>query len=135
MPTYHSDRTSNVRVKGPDRYYSIVPGDNELAFYLLTLPTSVTLTAHTPQVNPYVRIADVSSFPSTDYAVNGYENIIITNKTDAVCVLYANDDDGETIEVTAGATLTIDNTKQEWGLVTIYSSGTGTVSVWGVVDA
>jgi len=135
MPTYTSARSSNVRVKGPDKYYTIVPGENELGFYLQTLPTSVTLTDHTPQVNPYVRVADVSSFPSTDYEVYGYETIIITNKTDAVCALYANDDDGETIEVTAGATLTIDNTKREWGLLTVHSAGSGTVSVWGCVDA
>jgi len=135
MPTYTSTRSSNARVKGPDRYYTIYPGDNELNFYLQTLPAGVTLTSHAPTVYPYVRIADVTSFPSTDYSVNGYENIIITNKTDAICVLYANNDNTQTLEISVGATLTIDNTKQEWGLLTIVSAGTGTVSIWGVVDA
>jgi len=133
MPTYTSLRSRNIRVKGPDRYYSIVPGVNELAFYLKTLPTDVTLTDHAPHVNPYIRIADVTSFPSTDLTVSAYDTIIITNKTDDVCVLYANDDDGETAEVQAGATLTINN-NQEWGLLTIASAGTGTVSVWGVLN-
>ena len=89
MPTYTSTNTSGIIVKGPDGYYTIYPGDNELNFYLQTLPANVTLKSHTPQVNPYVRIADVTSFPSTGYAINGYVSIIITNKTDTICVLYA----------------------------------------------
>jgi hypothetical protein len=134
MPTYTSTRSSNARVKGPDRYYTIYPGDNELNFYLQMLPAGVTLKSHTPQVNPYVRIADVTSFPSIGYAINGYVNIIITNKTDAICVLYANNDDTQTLEIATDAALKIDNAKQEWGLLTIASAGTGTVSIWGFVN-
>ena len=135
MPTYTSTNTSGIIVKGPDGYYTIYPGNNELNFYLQSLPSGVTLTSHTPQVNPYVKIANVTSFPSTGYAVNSYKSIIISNKTDSLCIFYANNDPTHTLELSSGATQIIDNTKQKWGLLTINSAGTGTVSVWGVVDA
>jgi len=133
MPTYTSERDGNVRVKGPTRYYTIVPGANELSFYLQTIPTNVTLTSHLPQVNPYVKVADISDFPSSDYEVYPYDSIIVNNMTDAVCTLYANDDDGNLIEVPAGGTMTIDN-KQDWGILTVDSAGSGTVSVWGMTE-
>jgi hypothetical protein len=132
VPTYTSTNTSDIIVKGPDGYYTIYPGNNELNFYLQSLPSGVTFTSHTPQVNPYVKIADVTSFPSTGYAVNRYESIIISNKTDSLCVFYANDDSTQTLELSSGASLIIDNTKQEWGLLTINSAGAGTVSIWGL---
>jgi len=133
MPTYTSTRTSNVRVKGPTRYYTIVPGENELAFYLQTLPSLVTLTDHAPQVNPFVLVDAVTSFPSDDLNVSAYETIVVSNKTDAVAVIYANDDDGNTLDIPVGSVLCITN-GQHWGLLTIASAGTGTVNVVGIVD-
>jgi hypothetical protein len=130
VPTYTSTNTSGIIVKGPDGYYTIYPGDNELNFYLQTLPAGVTLTSHTPTVYPYEHLVDITSFPSADIAVYPYATIIISNKTDDICAFYANDDDENLMEIPAGGTITLDN-KQEWGIITVSSAGNGTVTVWG----
>ena len=133
MPTYLSARATSVCVKGPDRNVMLYVGENEYDFYLKTLPTDVTLTDHDPQVNPYLLLAEVTSVPENGLAVYAYDTIIILNATDAACVIYANDDDSNTLNISAGATLTITN-GQLWGLLTIDSMGTGTVSIWGVTN-
>jgi hypothetical protein len=133
MPTYTSTRAANVYVKGPDRNVQLYPGENEYDFYLKIIPTDVTLTDHDPQVNPYLLLTEVTSVPQAGLAVYAYDTIIILNATDAACVIYANNDDDNTLSISAGATLTITN-GQLWGLLTIDSMGTGTVSIWGVIN-
>ena len=133
MPTYTSTRAASVYVQGPDRNVQLYVGENEYDFYLKTIPTDVTLTSHTPQVNPYLLLAEETSVPQAGLDVYAYDTIIILNATDDNCVIYANDDDENTLNISAGATLTITN-GQLWGLLTIDSMGTGTVSIWGVIN-
>ena len=133
MPTYTSALIAAILVKGPNGYANLLPGVNEFNFYLKELPTGVSFTSHEPFVNPFLKIDDYTSFPSVDIDVYAYESIVISNKTDDVCGFYANDDDENVLELAAGGTLTINN-HQEWGLLTIASAGTGTVTIWGVVN-
>lgn len=132
MPTYLSENNNTLNVISPNGYVQLNPGRNELSFYLKALPSGVTFVSHDPVVTPYNRLIDATSFPSNNISVFAYTTLIVANKTNSVCVIYANRNNLNTFEVAAGTTLTIDN-KQDWGTLTLHSAGTGTVSVWGIV--
>ena len=134
MPTYHNANRTDAQTSNPP---CRIPARSsvETNKYIKDLPPGVTLTSHLPLVSPWVLLATVSSYPSEEIVVAGYDSLMIYNASSGVILVSANGDDDNALRVLPMSQNWMDN-KRIFGVMQILSNEeSGVTYVYGLMEA
>ena len=120
MPTYTSTNTSIVYSGEP--YVRLEPGETVTDKYIKDLPSNVTLSAHTPAVNPWVLLGTVSSYPSAAIDVHAYDGLIINNETNGTIVVEVNGVTANALRLLANTQSFFDISDRKTGALKVLST-------------
>ena len=126
MPTYLNENDYAVNIGIPSLYLAADSSTITDRYIAGTLPSGVSLSAHTPTTKPWVLLA---ADDDTDlFDVASWENIVVFNSGADLLVVSANGDDTDAISVLPYCKEVWDNSGGTIGCLEILS---GTGSIWG----